>query len=57
MVQTLTELDTQQIYTLDARDDLPLGLIPLVVDHKTDHKYPQLLCVPILNTVYDSLHS
>ena len=33
---TSTELHTQHIYS----HDLPLGLIPLVVDHKIDHKYP-----------------
>ena len=38
MAQTPIELDTHNTPTaLDARDDLPLGLIPLVVDHKINH--------------------
>ena len=52
-IQTPTELDTQHIYTLDTSDDLPLGLIPLAVDHKINHIYPKLLSIPILNTAYD----
>ena len=56
MVQTPTELDTQCIYALDTSDDLPLALLPLVVDHKINHKYPKLLCKPILITSYDRAH-
>ena len=52
MVKTTTELDTQHIYTLDVSDDLPLGLIPLVVDHKIDHKYPKSASILILSTKY-----
>ena len=52
MVWAPTELDMQQIYTLNTTDDLPLGLIPSMTDHKIDHKYPKYLSVPILNTTY-----
>ena len=52
MVETPTELDTQQIYTHDTSDDLPLGLIPLAVDHKINNKYPKSLHIPILNNAY-----
>ena len=38
IVQTITVLDTQHIYALDASDNLTLGIIPLVIDYKTDHK-------------------
>ena len=52
-VQNPTELDTQHIYTLNASNDLPLGLIFLVVDHNIDHKYPKSLSILILDTAYD----
>ena len=45
--------DTQDIHTLNTSNDLHLGLNPLVVDHKIDHKYPKPLCIPILNTAYN----
>ena len=50
---TPTVLDTQNIYSLDASNGLPLGLIPVPVDHKIGHKYPKLLSIPILNTAYN----
>ena len=53
MVQMSNELDTQHIYILDASDDLPLGLIPSIVNHKTDHKGPKLLIIPMLNNTYN----
>ena len=53
VVRTPTELDTQHIYVLDVSDYLHLGLIPLVVDHKINHKYLKSLSRPILNTEYD----
>ena len=53
MFQTPNELDEQHIYVLDASDDLPLGLIPLAVDHKNDPKYPKLLSIPVMNTTYE----
>ena len=56
MVQTPTELDMQHIYTLDVGNNLPLGIIPLAVDHKIDQKYPKSLNIPILNTTYDRVH-
>ena len=43
-------------YQLDATDDLPPDIIPLVVDHKIDHKYPKLLKIPLLNTQYNTVH-
>ena len=55
MIQTPTALDTQHIYQLDTSDNLPLGLIPLAVDHKINHKYPKSLSIPILNTAYDTV--
>ena len=55
-VQAPTELNTQHIYALDYSEDLPLSLIPLVVDHKIHHKYPKLPSIPILNTAYDRVH-
>ena len=41
---------------LDASDDLPLGIIPLVVDQKINHKYPKLLSIPILNITCNRVH-
>ena len=41
MVQTPVELDTEDIYTLNASDNLPSGIFPLAVDFKNDHKYPK----------------
>ena len=55
MVQTLTVLDTQDIYKLDASHDLPLGLIPLTVDHKRNHKYSKSIHTPIVNTTYNKV--
>ena len=56
MVQTPIELDTQHIYDLNASNDLPLGVIFLVVDDKIDHKYPKSLRIPILKTPYDRVY-
>ena len=39
-VQTLTELNHQHTYKLSASNDFLLGIIPLAVDHKIDHKCP-----------------
>ena len=41
MVQAPTEFDKQHIYTINSSDDLPLGLIPLAINHEIDHKYPK----------------
>ena len=53
VVQTTPELDTQHISILDTSSNLPLGIIPLVIEHNIDHKYPKSLGIPILNTAYD----
>ena len=34
--------------------NLPLGIIPLAVDHRINHKYLKLLNIPILNMAYTS---
>ena len=52
-VHTPTEVNTQHIYALDASDDLPSGLIPLVVDHFINHTYPKSLSILTPNTKYD----
>ena len=41
-VHTPPELNVQHVYALDASHDLPLGLIPIAVDHKINHKHPKV---------------
>ena len=48
-VKAPTELNTRHLYQLDATDNLPPGIISLAVDHKIDHKYSKILCIPLLN--------
>ena len=55
-VHTPTELSTKHIYKLNATDDLQSSIIPLAVEHRTDHKYPKLLNIPPLNTEYNAVH-
>ena len=43
-------------FTCLTLDDLPLGLIPLAVDHKINHKYQRLLSIPTLNTACDRVN-
>ena len=52
-VQISTELNSQYIFKLDTSEDLLDGLIPLVVDHKVNCKYPKLLKIPAINTSYN----
>ena len=54
-IQAATELKTKHLYQLDTVDDLPLGIIPLAMNHKID-KYPKLMKVPLLNTEQDTVH-
>ena len=37
-------------------NDLPLVLIPLAVDQKSNHKYSKLFNIPILNTVHSKVY-
>ena len=55
-VQAPTKLNTKHIYQLTANDDLMVGIIPLAVYHKIEHKYPKLLSIPQLNTEHDPVH-
>ena len=55
-VQSPTELNLKYLYQLDTADDLPSGIIPLVVHHKIGHKYPKILKIPLLNTEHDTVH-
>ena len=52
IVQAPTELNTQHIYALNASGNPPSGLIPLAVDNKIKHKYPNALNIPIHNTEF-----
>ena len=52
-VQAPTQLKPQHIYKLTTSDNLPGGLIPLVVDHKISHKYLKILNIPVLNISYN----
>ena len=55
-IQTPTEFNPQHIYALDTSNDLPLGLLPLAVDHKISHKYLKSLSNPIPKTACDRVH-
>ena len=50
IVQAPINLEPQCICEFSTSNDLPLGLIPLAVNHKINHKYPKLLNTYILNT-------
>ena len=50
-----TKLNTRYLYQLNATDNLPCGILPLVVDHKIDHKYPNLIRIPLLNTEHNTI--
>ena len=49
-VKAPTQLNTRHLYQLDTTDKLPLGIIPMALDHKINHKYPKLLRIPLLST-------
>ena len=49
-VQVPAELKPQYIYQLRTSDNLSLGIIPLAVDHKISHNYPNLLNILIWHT-------
>ena len=51
-----TKLKPQYIYKQSTSDDLLLGLIPLAVHHRINHKYPKLLSIPILNMAYNKIY-
>ena len=55
-VEAQTELNTKDIYQLNATDDLPSGIIHLVDDHRIDQKYPKLKNISLLNTEYDAVY-
>ena len=55
-VQAPTELKPLYTYDHSTSSDLPLGLISLGVDHKINHKYPNLLNKPKLNTVHSRVY-
>ena len=52
-VQTPIELNTKDIYQLNASDDILSGIILLAVKNRIHHEYPKLLKIPLLNTKYD----
>ena len=54
-VQAPSELNTKYIYQLNATDDLLSGIIPLAVNHTIDHKFPQLMNIPLLNIEYAAI--
>ena len=50
-----TELKTQHIYEFSTSDAFPLDPIPLAVDHRINHKYPNLINLPILSMAHRRL--
>ena len=55
-VQAPTVLKPHHIYKFSASNDLPLGLIPLAVNHKINHNYLKLLSISTLSTVYSRVY-
>ena len=55
-VQASIELKPHYIYKLTTSHDLPSELIPLAVYHKINHKYPNLLNIPILNMAHSKVY-
>ena len=45
--QATIALKPKHICGFNAHDDLPDGLIPLAVEHMVNHKYPNLLWIPV----------
>ena len=54
-VQAPMELNPRHSYELSSSDDLSLGLIPLAVDHRINHKCPKSLNIPILSMAYNKV--
>ena len=55
-VQAPTELNTQDIYQLNASVYLPSGIIPLAVNYRIHHKCQYWSSILIFNTAYDAVH-